>query len=61
MVSTTGPAKLDLLNVLGKRGKQIDDRTVMLMYMAMLDKDENVKIACIQAMQEMASPPPPRL
>lgn len=52
MNSTQGPAKLELLALLGKRGRQMDERTVMLMYMAMLDKDEAVKVACIRAMQD---------
>lgn len=51
MNAATGQEKLDLLEVLGKRGRQFDDRTVMLMYMAMLDKDDTVKIACIRAMK----------
>jgi hypothetical protein len=51
MNAAKGQAKLDLLDVLGKRGRQFDDRTVMLMYMAMLDKDETVRIACIRAMK----------
>lgn len=51
MNAAKGRAKLDLLEVLGKRGRQFDDRTVMLMYMAMLDKDETVRVACIRAMK----------
>lgn len=52
MNDAEGQAKLDLLELLGKRGRHLDDRTIMLMYMAMIDKDETVKIACIRAMQE---------
>jgi HEAT repeat protein len=52
MNQSQGQTKIDLLELLGKRGSQMDDRTVMLMYMAMLDRDDTVKIACIRAMQE---------
>jgi HEAT repeat protein len=49
MNDAKGQAKIDLLDVLGKRGNQIDDRTVMRMYLAMLDKDEKVVLAAIRA------------
>jgi len=52
MIAAQGAEKIELLELLGKRGRQMDDRTVMLMYMAMLDKDDAVKVACIRAMQE---------
>ncbi len=51
MVKAKGAERIDLLGVLGRRGGQMDDRTVMMMYMAMLDTDDAVKIACIRAME----------
>jgi HEAT repeat protein len=51
MLKAKGQDRFDLLAVLGRRGGQMEDRTVMMMYLAMLDPDDTVKIACIRAMQ----------